>query len=444
MCPKGDDPLTINQNYRTFQLTVKTSDNSFTGSLTLKFEGGTASFSLANPSSTDCRLGLENSGLFGYINCQYSYITSYSMLFTITIYSWPIYPQQNNLHSHDGNPLISEFYCDVTSTSSKVSCEFYDVINSNLIEYDYCSNRGNCNFITGLCSCDSGYGGPACSNLTYTYQTNSNALPGLHVLTNEIDYVGSALEINTVKSAASDFYFIEAIANNEQIFYVRGDGLVGIPKLQTLTGGHTITGGGLYITSGGCTILTDGLSVTTSHNVNQIASFNSQSASTLNSSFSVVKIESSSTSSSFFLLTASNQDTKRFDIQSDGQVHIYQGGLHVTDGITINTIGLYVNNGGITVNSGGLKVSGGGLNVAGGGQIVGGLNINSGGVKIINSGLQVYAGGVSIYSGGLRVNAGGASMFGGLHVTGGLTVNNGGSLSSCFLKSLFCLFNSSV
>ena len=62
------------------------------------------------------------------------------------------------------------------------------------------------------------------------------------MLVNEIDYVGTALDIVATKSAASDFNLIDARSNNEQMFYVRGDGLVGIRKLHTITGGHTIQG----------------------------------------------------------------------------------------------------------------------------------------------------------------------------------------------------------
>lgn len=44
-----------------------------------------------------------------------------------------------------------------------------------LKEYEYCSDRGTCNFKTGECSCDDGFGGLACelTNHVYTHTTNT-------------------------------------------------------------------------------------------------------------------------------------------------------------------------------------------------------------------------------------------------------------------------------
>jgi hypothetical protein len=68
--------------------------------------------------------------------------------------------------------------------------------------------------------------------LTNIYTEASNALPGLQVNVHGFDYASTALQIRSVKSPASDFYFIEAIANSDRIFYVRGDGAVGFSKMD--------------------------------------------------------------------------------------------------------------------------------------------------------------------------------------------------------------------
>jgi hypothetical protein len=453
MCPKGDDPLTIDQDYRKFSLTVYAGDGYFSGTIGVQFMGGSVILSLTSPSTAECIEAFENSLLFGYVNCEYLAHSSSEWQYTITVYSWPTYPHENNLHSHDGNPAITNFYCDTSNTNSGVYCVFEDIVSSNIrgehyylfiykdhrqhivtsltscVEYEYCSLRGKCDFATGLCDCDSGFGGPACSNLTYTYTSGSSALPGLEVLVNEIDYVGSALQIVSKKSSASDFYFLEAIANQEQMFSVRGDGLVGIRKLLTITGGHTIAGGGLYVLSGGCTILNAPLSVYTSdEGYNEAARFHSKSTASLNSSYAVMKISSSSTSSSHYLFTAKNQETTRFAIRADGSTFIHAGGLSITGGLTVQDIGMRVKYGGITVERGGLRVTNDGITVSNSGiRVSSGVTINSGGLKVLLGGMQLYAGGMSIYSGGLKISGGGLSMTSaGIAVTGGLTVNTRG------------------
>ena len=104
-------------------------------------------------------------------------------------------------------------------------------------EYAFCSNRGTCDFSTGLCSCLDGFGGPACSNITYLHHHGSNTKPGLEVSVSGLDYVSTALQISSARSASSEFNFIEASSASETVFYVDGTGGVGINKLRALTGG---------------------------------------------------------------------------------------------------------------------------------------------------------------------------------------------------------------
>jgi len=129
MCPKGDDPVTENQNYREFSLDVY---GTLTGKIGLKFMGVTSYISLASPSSTNCYTGLQSTGVFGSFSCVYSDVSSSHYKFTITIYAWPTMPKENNLHSHDGNPPITDFYCDISQTSADVYCLFNDIQNYNI------------------------------------------------------------------------------------------------------------------------------------------------------------------------------------------------------------------------------------------------------------------------------------------------------------------------
>ena len=47
LCPKGDDPLTVNQNYRQIQLSIHTHVSS--GEIGLEYAGQTSYLSLSNP-----------------------------------------------------------------------------------------------------------------------------------------------------------------------------------------------------------------------------------------------------------------------------------------------------------------------------------------------------------------------------------------------------------
>jgi hypothetical protein len=130
MCPKGDDPLTLNQNNRQVLLTVTAS--AFAGSLGIEFKGETSFISLTNPSDSNCVAGLKTSGKIGIVGCEYTVVSGTEITFKITFYSWPTYSKENNLHSHNGNPLITDFYCDNTLSTNPVSCLFSDVQNTNI------------------------------------------------------------------------------------------------------------------------------------------------------------------------------------------------------------------------------------------------------------------------------------------------------------------------
>ena len=86
MCPKGDDPITINQNHRQILLTVNgpQSQLQFSGLLGLVFFGEISVLDIYNPSSTDCILKLQSSSYFGTVDCTYTYISANRIQFLIT------------------------------------------------------------------------------------------------------------------------------------------------------------------------------------------------------------------------------------------------------------------------------------------------------------------------------------------------------------------------
>ena len=135
MCPKGDDPLTVNQNYRQVQLSINTHVAS--GEVGLKYAGQVAYISLTNPGI--CGTSLSNTGAFGYVGCtvaqssdSFGSYTVYTYTFTLTFYSWPTFPKENNLYSSNGNPSIYDFFCDITYADSTTYCIFTDIVSSNI------------------------------------------------------------------------------------------------------------------------------------------------------------------------------------------------------------------------------------------------------------------------------------------------------------------------
>lgn len=133
MCPKGDDPMTMDQSYRQIQMTVtRSTGGALHGTIGMIFQGKISYISLTNPSDTDCMTGLTNSRSYGLVGCTYTNSSSHKYVFNIIFYSWPSYPTENNLYFHDGNPPIASFSCDTLLTDSGVVCSFSDVVSTNI------------------------------------------------------------------------------------------------------------------------------------------------------------------------------------------------------------------------------------------------------------------------------------------------------------------------
>jgi len=133
MCPKGDDPLTINQNYRTITLTVSKTSGSWTGSLGFQFQGVSTYLSLTSPSASNCISTLQSSPHMGLVGCSVTNPSALTIQYSITFYSWPTNVKSNNLHYHDGNPPLRDFLCDTSLASTDVSCAWGDVWNTNVV-----------------------------------------------------------------------------------------------------------------------------------------------------------------------------------------------------------------------------------------------------------------------------------------------------------------------
>lgn len=171
--------MSDHQNYRSIRLAVTGSLN-FAGSLGITFHGEKIFIDLPATVSV-VQSQLQRSQKFENVRVNYhSAATAVSThTFTFIFLSWPIFPKENNLYSLTGDPSITDFTCDTTYLDSSVSCQFTDVETSYLrgisceitllisLEYDYCSNNGVCDFKTGTCTCNDGYGGLHCEKLLF-------------------------------------------------------------------------------------------------------------------------------------------------------------------------------------------------------------------------------------------------------------------------------------
>lgn len=136
MCPRGDDPVTIHQNYREIGLNVtRLSKEDLTGDIGIVFFGEISYISLTDPSNTSCAVSLSISPQIGKVLCSYSVVNSYTHHIAIQFLEWPTYSNEINLNN--GNPLITDFFCDASQASDDVECYFSDIQNIDIQGIDY-------------------------------------------------------------------------------------------------------------------------------------------------------------------------------------------------------------------------------------------------------------------------------------------------------------------
>jgi hypothetical protein len=154
MCPKGDDPLTTNQNYRKIKMRVKSWLDVLSGKMGLRFQGKTIFFTLETFDSPNvtCNNKFAFQGKFGHVGCTQVTHSNKFLDFELTFYSWPVYPKDNNLYVNDGNPSIDDFFCDVSFSSRGSYCEFHDlsIVNIKGMLFVLCSANSSCQLIIVL------------------------------------------------------------------------------------------------------------------------------------------------------------------------------------------------------------------------------------------------------------------------------------------------------
>ncbi|GMH52091.1 hypothetical protein TrRE_jg12443, partial [Triparma retinervis] len=366
MCPKADDPITINQNYRSVMVRLNTGNGAgFGGTLKVNYLGHIAEFSMTTQwTPAYCKQQWEKLDNIETVSCLVDEGNSINSAYegknatmNVTFTAFPTLPSENNFFSHTGNPPISSFTCDtsgiaVTAGSSK-SCVIKDLISTDVREYEFCGRRGTCDFSSGLCYCFIGYTGMDCTSESLSMSA-SNAEPALGVTAVGNDFIGNVLEVQSQKAAAADFKFMSCKADGTEVFSITGQGRINLGELVITQTGATIQDGGLMIDSGGQTISQHGMFVTNhlgGQNSLQVTSSNTAMTSATIAAYSATTAPASKPN--FNLIEAGESSAAlMFKVRGDGKTTILGGGLSVdAGGATIASGGLGITNGGATIQS---------------------------------------------------------------------------------------------
>ena len=400
LCPKGDDPLTTGTNL-VFTITTNVASGSLAGLWTLKFVGHETTFeadgsALADAACANAIMALLN---VETATCVVSNVdgTTKAATMTVTITKYPELVFENNIYSHTGSPALSQISCTgglITSSPTTPSCTIA-ITTAATNEYATCSNRGVCDFATGLCTCGTNYYGSSC-NTRGTTQEVDDAAAALIVSSTGDSYTGNVMELSTTRSASSDFNFLKATASGATVFSIQGDGLV------KMTNGLNIEKGGITLESGGIT-LNDGVIEVYDDSNNALLKAGAISAAYTGNILQLDTNSGSSTNWNFLKFSSdfvSTGGTQQFKVDGTGQVFITStvdststttGSFQTTGGAGIAKT-LYVGEGVVSLDTTtsissttGSVIVAGGLGVAGNFYTGGGIVVEDGGAYFANS-----------------------------------------------------------
>jgi hypothetical protein len=132
MCPKGDDPITENQQKYILKLVLE-SDDAISGDLILHFQDDHILLPISSAfTDSICESAFLSSRKITDVTCLVHIISSKLLSLRVTVNSWPLFPQQNNIYTHDGMPAITDFTCDTSKMSAPLDCTFTPVFTSNV------------------------------------------------------------------------------------------------------------------------------------------------------------------------------------------------------------------------------------------------------------------------------------------------------------------------
>ncbi|CAM9333547.1 unnamed protein product, partial [Phaeothamnion confervicola] len=429
LCPKGDDPLTVDQSYRAVNLTTYAGTGVLAGEFLISFQGESVSVSAdaSDLSAADLEELLESMPNVGDVDVTRwdddSDLTN-GATYTITFVEWPTFPHQNNLFSHDGDPPVGDFSCDksgVTGTNTGVTCVFADYVDTDLCaEYTACSGRGLCDMSVGRCACYDGYGEANCDTADDVVVASED-VDVLLLEAQDDDFTGNMLHIKTTAVADDVYNILQIDSDSDDTLVMTGLGDIRMYKGgltidvggQTITaGGLTITGGGLTVTDGGVVITDDGLLVSAG-DVTLMAGDLIVSAGSITAASGKLTVAG---------VLSSAAVTVNADIVSTGSITAASGKLTIkgivsSDVVTATSGGVTVVSGGIWVKAGGAEIDSGGLLVAGGA-----VTITSTAGLFVTNDIEISMGSVTATTGALILDTGSVTVTSGeLYVGGGVT-----------------------
>jgi hypothetical protein len=142
ICPKAFDFQNIvnTSSFRTVKLTTGITTGKLSGTFEIGFGHSKLKFN-ADANEVDdlnCKTQLLSwKGVSG-VSCNRESVDpdSGAGTYKITILNYPVQPYENNIFNHTGNPPLSSFFCNTSSTvvptGAKATCVFSDLVNQNL------------------------------------------------------------------------------------------------------------------------------------------------------------------------------------------------------------------------------------------------------------------------------------------------------------------------
>lgn len=138
MCPKGDDPLTTTEQFRTISITTSATDGILDGYFTLRFNNYYFDFPGhgSNWTKFDCRNLFQSMANVDIASCTMGEVGGDgSITVVVELREFPLRPVENNIYFHEGSPDISQFQCDTTFVegAAGVTCVIADVVNDTAV-----------------------------------------------------------------------------------------------------------------------------------------------------------------------------------------------------------------------------------------------------------------------------------------------------------------------
>lgn len=121
MCPKGDDPFTTFNDYHTITITTSATAP-LSGEFKFIFQGEYFYFpsNASQFDDEDCSLAFNSLPNIESATCVRGVVdpTKFTTQYTIKIHEFPLFPYENNIYSHDGNPSLGAYECDLSHITS--------------------------------------------------------------------------------------------------------------------------------------------------------------------------------------------------------------------------------------------------------------------------------------------------------------------------------------